>query len=140
MGKIIIYPTCPRCGSIKTGDLKPRSTYNFKKELQDVEKAMQKGQYIQYVDPVKWRDYNIPMDVKFYCTDCGAMFRGETKIISFSYNDVKSYHEDMGFYDALENIHYKKKNPMMQALKKWLPFCHFKKEKEEEDLDVQSIH
>lgn len=112
MATIKLYPICPRCNSIKTGKIKPNSSFSSRDYLKNIKRLYAHSLYEKTVDINKYRSYYYPMKIEWFCADCDYEFCGEISIIECSEEEKEEYESSRKYNIPIE---YKKKNSKLNA-------------------------
>lgn len=97
-----VYPLCPKCHSIHTGFIKPRTVWSGKKEAKDLYRSISRGQYVKYVNEKQYETYYKRYGINMYCEDCNYEFHGETKSVLMDLEDADDYLNNRGCENKLQ--------------------------------------
>lgn len=93
--------SCPHCGSMKTGIIKPVNSFTIDCVARDLRRNYKDGYYIKYVEPDKYRSYYAAYHINAFCMDCQYEFRGELEELELDSEEFDEYIQEMNLKEAI---------------------------------------
>ncbi len=117
---IITTPPCPRCGSEKTGVIRPAcEAISARTTVRDLKSAL----HVRYVSMAQYKEYYAPLGVGLFCTECGYEFCGTGKREKVSAEEFEEVTERNGTSELLGRMLQKKpRRGIFWAIRRFLPW------------------
>ena len=119
--KIVKIPACPHCSSLRTGEI---SNYVVTRtEQKKIEKKhLEKGYFIKFVTPERYRTYYSVYHINCFCNDCDYEFSGKMTTEKLNKEDYVKYLEDRKIDEELCLYKDTLFSKFLQVLRYLIPF------------------